>query len=514
MSASSQGAVQPQPRRRVVKRGKRKTAVDRVAQADQTVEDSLAKFAGVFQIPTPKFLLRDAYIRFVLVATLGFYFSLDMLNAIFFLEGALFSGKLNAFRQLAILSLFALALPYVLIARKNLRTILKSQIPLIMLLSFCALSVLWTLSPGSTQVRVIALFIQVFTFLAIYAARPSKAFFFDCLCLASAPILIFNLLSFFVELNPFVLFKEAGYYGYFTNKNTFGIFSMVSAGIWTCALLHYKTQRMRALSLAMVLIAAYYLYISDSKTALAVALIALPPALLLAFSVKSGQRPTFYTLLVSMLVLIGFGFVLTWIGLDPITEEVYGDTTFTGRTEIWGQLWRVIQQDPWLGVGFRAFWDAGANSPHLALPDPVNFLNQGHNGYIDVILTLGFIGLGLLMLYLLQPFFALVRIARYYGGPAHSTPLLAVFLYFPLCAMLHNITESSYLTIDTTIFATVVFSTMVVSSINRKFDRLVVEAPPKKPAQAAPGPVADRQRSPGTPSPKPGMMAHQPGRRP
>ncbi len=470
MSAPSHSLDRQEPTRHVSKRRSRPSVLSLIEIADKKVEDLLAKFAGVFQIGTPKFLYRTSYLQAVLVFMLLFYFGLDAFTMVIFEDRHTMTAEISAFRQATLLSIFALSIPYMLFTRQNFQHILKLQLPLMALMAFCALSLIWTVSPDATKTRVILFYVQVLPILALFAARPSKKFFFDSMCIASGIVLVFNALSFFVQFS-FDPNTDSGYRAYFSSKNLLGMFAMLCLGIWICALLYYENRRLKIVSAAMLALSAYFLIISDSKTSFAVAIVSIVPALFLAFAVKSGQRAMFFTMLISFVFMTGFGFFLVWYGFDPITEGIYGDTTLTGRTEIWGHLFRFINEDPWLGVGYRGFWDAGADSPHLQLPEYLSF-NQGHNGYIDALLTIGGLGLIFLAIYILQPFFALMRIAKGQGGPSHSTPLLAAFLFFPICAILHNITESSYMMLDMSAFAAVVFATMVISAVNRKFDRV------------------------------------------
>jgi len=88
-------------------------------------------------------------------------------------------------------------------------------------------------------------------------------------------------------------------------------------------------------------------------------------------------------------VLIAFqaqiaDFALTILGRDP---------TLTGRTTIWKLLTYPIAMHPLLGYGFYAFWlgrkGASANVLAAAHWD----FGFAHNGYLEIVLQLGFVGL-------------------------------------------------------------------------------------------------------------------------
>jgi exopolysaccharide production protein ExoQ len=85
--------------------------------------------------------------------------------------------------------------------------------------------------------------------------------------------------------------------------------------------------------------------------------------------------------------------MLFFLGKDP---------TLTGRTEIWQASMLSILKHPILGYGYRAFWrgyqgeSANASfAAHWAVP-------AAHNAFLEVWLTLGAVGLALVLYSLLR----------------------------------------------------------------------------------------------------------------
>src|SRR4030066_1582103 len=69
------------------------------------------------------------------------------------------------------------------------------------------------------------------------------------------------------------------------------------------------------------------------------------------------------------------------------------DVTLTGRIYIWKDL-LAFNTDPWIGVGYGSFW---LGERLLIMWDRFNFpINESHNGYLNVYLELGMIGIVLL----------------------------------------------------------------------------------------------------------------------
>jgi O-antigen ligase len=75
--------------------------------------------------------------------------------------------------------------------------------------------------------------------------------------------------------------------------------------------------------------------------------------------------------------------LLPWLGRD---------ITLTRRTEIWALLVAPIREHPWLGYGPAAFWGIAPASHELARSLHFN-PGSGHNGFLDLALELGVVGL-------------------------------------------------------------------------------------------------------------------------
>ena len=120
-----------------------------------------------------------------------------------------------------------------------------------------------------------------------------------------------------------------------------------------------------------------------------------------------------------------------------ITSSALGDflailgrnPTFTGRTAIWGGLIPVAAQQPFFGLGFGSFW-----TPYTRVHYVVS---EAHNGYLDMVLDLGYVGLFLLAAFLLSSCRKAVK------GLALDFDWACLWLCLLLMTVLHNSTESS-----------------------------------------------------------------------
>jgi O-antigen ligase len=112
------------------------------------------------------------------------------------------------------------------------------------------------------------------------------------------------------------------------------------------------------------------------------------------------------------------------------------DLTLTGRTDLWADLLDIAAESPIFGVGYGSFWIGNTHNlweRHLWGP------TQGHNGYIDVYLELGAVGLLILAAVIIRGYLAtLDRMTTNFGQGALHFAWLTVIV-------IHNVTESSYL---------------------------------------------------------------------
>ena len=70
------------------------------------------------------------------------------------------------------------------------------------------------------------------------------------------------------------------------------------------------------------------------------------------------------------------------------------DDSFTGRGLIWNTIIPIVEINPWFGYGYGGFWGVGDfGHIHSYATGFVSKLNQGHNAYIDALLTIGIPGL-------------------------------------------------------------------------------------------------------------------------
>jgi O-antigen ligase len=139
------------------------------------------------------------------------------------------------------------------------------------------------------------------------------------------------------------------------------------------------------------------------------------------------------------IVLSGIAFFHEDVAQSVVTASVQAsgrDMTLSGRTDMWSDLLTIASDNPILGVGYGSFWIGNTHNlweKHLWRP------TQGHNGYIDVYLELGVIGLILLGGVVLSAYKDILKVL------ATDFEQGALRFLWLILIVLHNVTESSFL---------------------------------------------------------------------
>ena len=193
----------------------------------------------------------------------------------------------------------------------------------------------------------------------------------------------------------------------------------------------------RALGLVIAVIAVLLVFLSDSKAALGLALIA-PLLATLTLIVRRITRISAAIILMSIpLCYIAISSVSNF-NLDRISFMVYGDSTLTGRTLIWDFARHEIDRSPIVGWGYQSFWLVGPDAPSVTdAPGWIGNMPNAHNGYYDTRLEMGYVGLTLLLAFIIATLHAIGRVAD--RDPARARILLSFVLYLVMSNYLESL---------------------------------------------------------------------------
>jgi exopolysaccharide production protein ExoQ len=202
-----------------------------------------------------------------------------------------------------------------------------------------------------------------------------------------------------------------------------------------------RQNKISALILGAMLV--WLLYACNSQTSLVCLLIGLFILLLGRSRVMLHRPDTIF----AVLFLVGMEILLLdqAFGLKEIALNLLGRRPdLTERTEIWRVLLgplpdaqgRFVNTDPALGVGFQTFWTGERLEEAWRLLRIQ--IHQAHNGYLEQYLNLGFIGIGFILMILLD---GLLKVRRHMMVD-HAGAMLR--LCYIVVAALSNWTEASF----------------------------------------------------------------------
>ena len=199
-----------------------------------------------------------------------------------------------------------------------------------------------------------------------------------------------------------------------------------------------------------MLVSSYILlYLTECKTCFGIGMMLPVACIILYFGYRRVRYfPLFALGMAAMFVGFAVGLIaITGSSTDDVLQLLFGDPTFTGRTDIWALVIERIEQRPLLGYGWMAFWGAQQANPFADVPltsgiSNVYYLNSGHNGYLDTMLEAGFIGLALTILIICRFFWIYGKLLRLHGRTTGSPRLVATLLGIILCLLLNNTTNS------------------------------------------------------------------------
>ncbi|HYF06305.1 MAG TPA: O-antigen ligase family protein [Acetobacteraceae bacterium] len=350
------------------------------------------------------------------------------------------AGTGDAVRQASFVLLFALVASTVAFTR-GARHLLDVPLPLAVLLFWAWLSLAWAVDPA-TSLRRVLLTSMVLLSVCWTVAMLGHERVLRQLGLWFAAILVLNwavmpLVETAVhqhgELDEALV---GNWRGIHDHKNAAGAFCAIA--ILTFLHLTART-RSWLLGPVLILMAAVFLVMTASKTSLGLVGVAILGGLAFEAGYRNPGLRNVALVLGGCAILLAAAFFGDRI---PDVVAFFEDPgSLTGRVQIWPVLLEYAANNLLLGSGYGSFWAIGPASPlHEYATGWVTTVTHGHNGYLDLLVQLGLVGLllGLLVLVLL-PVRALLSEPLHAPGARWLLGALFVFLW------LHNLLETSFL---------------------------------------------------------------------
>jgi len=394
--------------------------------------------------------------------------------------------------QLVAATLMLLGAIVLIRRRRDVTRLLKANWPIVLYFSFCLVSLLWSDFPGWGFKRwVRALGDLVMVLIVATDAQPTAALrrLFSRVGFVLLPASVL-LIKYYPELGQgFDLYGAQAFTGVTDNKNILGnlVFVLALGALWQALSLvrdREQPDRARRLLAQCTLLAFGIDLLFTAHSATAGGCFVLGAGLMLATSLPPiRRRPAAVHALVLAIVLVG-GLTELLGGRAAITGALGRKPDLTGRTEIW-RIVIPMAPNPVGGAGFETFWVGPRVARIYEMVGGLQMTNESHNGYIEVYLNLGWLGVGLIALILGQGYRRTVSAFR------RDSALGALLVAYVVTAVAFNISEAGFRMLSVEWFF------LLLSVVAASPATGVAKGPSQSPQQLAePGFVAEANPSP------------------
>jgi O-antigen ligase len=284
--------------------------------------------------------------------------------------------------------------------KRRVSKILAANWPILIYFAYCLLSVLWSDFPGIASKRWIKALGDL-AMVLVLVTEVHPIFAFDRV-IARAGYVLMPLSVLFIKYfgNLGRAYSPDGALmntGVTTNKNELGVITLVIAlgAVWRLLelfLAKRKPNRAKQLTARGILVVFCVGVLAMAHSATSIACFILGTTVLFVPQLRwVKRRPARVHMLVAI-VLIGGG-VLTIVGAESVVIHALGrHDDLTGRKDIWAAVVPVCP-NPLVGAGFESFWIGPRLQKVYSGLSSYMHVNEAHNGYIEVYLNLGLIGL-------------------------------------------------------------------------------------------------------------------------
>jgi O-antigen ligase len=212
--------------------------------------------------------------------------------------------------------------------------------------------------------------------------------------------------------------------GLWYEKNQMGAMMVYGALAAMAAILAGSPRRKQMV--VTILLCAAMIVMSKSKTSLVALMLGLGASMMLAI-MRRGPATAVIIVWLGVTAAVS-AVMLMWLAPELVFKALGKDPSLTGRTEIWTSLLRQSAKHPLTGFGYAVFWKLDS-VPALWIRKETGWdVPTAHNGWLDILAQLGWIGVGLCALVLGGALLvSLFRFRRVRDG-YWATLFLAIFL--------------------------------------------------------------------------------------
>lgn len=261
--------------------------------------------------------------------------------------------------------------------------------------------------------------------------------------------------------------------GVTTHKNSLGILCAILGFIQIWYLINklnarqlFKNKLNTFVDLFVLFVTLFLLFGGGkSYSATSITIFLLGTAFMLIFKYMNNSLFLIKNLKVTIIFFVIAFLLLNNVLLPKVSTLLNRNTTLTGRDKIWESVGSIAANNWLLGTGFGGFWGLEAITRTRA--DVLGQVNQAHNGYLNIYLQTGLLGISFLVIALLSFCDHAKRMFEY------SLEWATFGACYIMMLLLYNYSEAGFLSNNfiwsSFIFLTISFSAPVIRPDNTDY---------------------------------------------
>ena len=350
----------------------------------------------------------------------------------------------NPINQGVLISLLFVGI-LVLVARwRKVSPLLRTSVPVLLFFTYCLVSVMWSDFPIVALkhwTRATGDFVMVLVILTDRDRSNAVKLVLSRLGFLLLPTSIL-LNRYYPELSRYYSRWEGTQFfgGVTTNKNSLGVTVMIFGigAVWQFISInreqHEEGRRRRLIAQGvLILVAISLLVTANSMTSMSCFIIGSTLVIVTGVGFVARSRTILALLMIGVVFVCAYALFFDKGG--AMVGSLSRDPTLTGRTDIWHEV-ISLSGNPLFGTGFESFW----LGDRLSQMWEWNWWhpNEAHNGYLEVFINLGWLGIFCLAWIVLSGYRAAA------AGIGRGSMEARLWLAYVAVALDYNFTEAGF----------------------------------------------------------------------
>lgn len=315
---------------------------------------------------------------------------------------------------------------------------IKVDILVLLVVITCVISIAWSSQEFITFKRAIALSFSTIVILYLIQVFKNRELL-RLMSISFAIIVTMNVVaSLFFQSYVYDYFNDpTALRGVYTTKNHLSKLMVLSI-ITIYFYIRYNHLNINKRCIWIIYIIASFILMILSKSAMTIIVTFI--LIISILIVKLIPKNIYLRLSLTLFLFISFMSIILIV--VNISNEILGvlgkDSELSGRMGIWSSVYDSIQNSMLLGYGYAGFW-GGIGTPSESVVRSIGWnVPSAHNGYLEIWLSIGLIGLILILVCIL---YTSIRLLNNIANSYFHSYLIITLIYL----LLINLTESSLL---------------------------------------------------------------------